>query len=102
MNLIQLRISFANAWRSWNSSGKTFPRFARLLWVTPAGLTHRERPGNKALSSTSNPAAEFREATQNQALHQHKKRTPQFHKSRSALNWRFPKQKDKTAENFAY
>lgn len=44
MNLIQLRISFANAWRSRNSSGKTFPGFERLPWVTPAGLTYQERP----------------------------------------------------------
>lgn len=40
MNLIQLRISFANARRSWNSSGKTFPllkgsRESRLqVWHT--------------------------------------------------------------------
>lgn len=57
MNLIQLRISFANAWRSWNSFGKTFPCCERLPWVMPAGWHTRKdqlwSSRNKAVNPTS-------------------------------------------------
>lgn len=61
MNLIQLRISFANAWRSWNSSGKTFPCCERLPWVMPAGWHTRKdqlwSSRNKAVNPTSKQTA---------------------------------------------